>query len=480
MKKIAVAAVMLGVMSPMALAEVSGDGPTQDGLSLGDLNKIVKELEIRQENGNLIITGLLPKRCVEGFDVSYRAEENKHLITVRSPHCDSSFTKADDEKYVDLANIISDKQLDPAVTGQVYLRHYPAVSAKSRNRERLEALTDGGKPITVVGTDTLDRKRIADEALAADREKNRELDELSKRVSILCKQNDYVGVGEEIMKAGKLLGDVAGFLDGLSNNQKIALLKAIDKAETSEEAKEAYDAFVAAAGENGWDEDEAKKPYLEKRFDLASNMVDDAKSGDSKLREADKELESLKRDLRAMDRKAYREKKSDLARMFAELGTQAANSKKMNEAERYLDKAKRLSDDVDSQIKIDGALAKMYADQLKECVKKNPMKAESCERKYMSKVKERSENISDALKNKDGEDSQEELAAFQGEYISTFGGGMAANVPGLGQFTQMPGSYQQFKMQSLQEYQVQQQQMMMQRMMGGGMQQASATTSIFR
>jgi hypothetical protein len=177
-------------------------------------------------------------------------------------------------------------------------------------------------------------------------------------------------------------------------------------------------------------------------------------------------------ELRGMrfDRKTRADQKAKFAYLYSGLGTNAANKGDLGNAERYYGKAKALSDD-DGKLKIDGQMSKIYAQKYKDCVTTGPWKAESCEKKYVSKMKDYANNMKDILSNRSGDDASDDLAAFQAEYIQTFGAGMTMNYSGLGQVSQMPGSLEQFRNQTVQQYMQQQymQQMQAQQMaMYGG------------
>ncbi len=150
------------------------------------------------------------------------------------------------------------------------------------------------------------------------------------------------------------------------------------------------------------------------------------------------------------------------------MATKAANAGNIDKAESYYDKAKKYVG-TDGDIKIDGAMAKIYTEKYKECVKNGPWKMEACDKKYLSKIKNRADAIKAALAGRSGDDAADELAAFQAEYISTFGAGSTFKVSGFGEVSQMPGAIQKFKAQTYQEYMQQKQMEMYQQQMYGGM-----------
>jgi len=478
MKRLAALAVMLGIFSPLAEAAIS----EKEGLSLEDLNKVVKSLEIQQHGDTVVFAGIMPKACAENATVSYDHRNGRHLTTIKMPNfpkCEEDFRALPDSEKtaqkIDAADVLSEIKLKD-LSGNLFLRHYKEGSRLATDRIQDDELKNtDGEIIAHKGKD----ERSKEEQARKDREaaalQNKQRAELHLRAIKFCQAGDFAGLGNEIMAASDLLGDVSGMLEKLNLAQKDKLKKDLAKAATAEEAKLAYDGFLEAALLNGWDEDELKEAYIEKRFEILNTAAEDAKSGETKLASVDKDIREWMTDLRTLDGREYRKKKEKFADIYAEIGTHAANNKKPGEAEKYYDKAKRLSD-LDGKIKLDGAMSKIYAEQFKECVKKSPTKMEACEKKYMSKAKNRANSIKDALGRKGGDEAAQELAAFQEEYIGTFGAGMTMNYNGFGTMSQMPGAVEQFKRQALQEYMQQQQMQQMQRMYGGAAMGATAAT----
>lgn len=479
MKNIAAVALILGVFSPLAQAAIS----EQDGISQADLTRVVQDLEIQQNGNSITIAGIMPKFCAEGAMMAYDYKEGKHLATIRMPNYPKCFEdfKAlpDSEKRaqkVDAADVFPIIKLKD-LTGNLFLRYYKEGSKAATDRIQDEALNNQkGKAIAFESSETAkanEEARLQKEAdkeeqkLADEAEKARvaSLDALQAKVAKYCKDGDYVGLGQEITNASELIGDVTEMLEKVSNSQKDKIKKDLNSATTAEEASAAHEAYLEAALTNGWDEDELKQTYIDKRFELLTTAAEDAKSGESKLSEVDAQIRAWMSDLRGFDGKVYRKKKETFAELYAELGTHAMNKNDSANAEKYLDKAKNLSD-VDGQIKIDGALSKLYAEQFKACVQKDPTKMEACEKKFMSKAKNRADSIERALAGKGGEDSAEQLAAFQAEKIQTFGGGMSTTYNGFGTMSQVPGAVEQFKKQAYQEYMQKQQMQQMQKMYG--------------
>lgn len=481
MIKIAVATLFLGAYSPLAEATIS----PKDGVSLSELSAIVPDLEVIHEGSNLILAGLVPERCAKNFSHSYRTEGDKHLLTIRMPKCESGFKReADDsEDQVDLATLIPAIKLKD-VDGKVYLRHEAEVSKASRNRIVDEVLpTADGQEIVLTSTKTQEEASKAEEERLAEEERvllakeeqaarDRRYDDLAARVLQLCQDNDYVGLTSAIHEASDLLGDVSSMLTQANNGLKGKLKKDLEKAETADDARAAYEAYIAAAADHGWDEEEITQAYIEKRFDILNILAEDSgvdkEEGEVALSQVDKELRAWSSEFRSLDRREYKKNQEKFGEIYSAIATKAANAGNVDKAESYYDKAKKFVDG-DADVKIDGALAKIYTEKYKECVKNGPWKMESCDKKYLGKIKNRADSIKSALSGRSGEDAADELAAFQSEYISTFGAGSTYNVSGFGQVTQMPGAIHKFKAQTYQEYMQQKQMEMYQQQMYGGM-----------
>lgn len=492
MKKIAVAALMMGIYSPLAQAAVS----PKDGVSLEELSQIVTDLEVQKDGNTIRFAGLMPKRCAESvipLKADYR--DGKHLIKISMPACDNDkgAAKSCEEgdqacqagnELVDAADYLNEVKLKDA-DGELMLMHYKAGSRLASDRVQVQALADkDGKALSHVSAATIEQKRIeaeqdeAEKAAQAEDEainqaKIERLEDLQAKVVSYCKDGDYAGLGQEIEMAADVLDDVTGLMENVAESQKKALAKKIEKSEDSEEAKEAYDAFVAAAAIHGWDEDDAKKKYIEKRFELLDELAADAKADDAKASEVDGEIRNWVKELRSLDKGEYRKQQGTFAKVYAELGTHAANKGAVEQAVTYYDKAKQYAD-AKGKMSMDGEAAKLYTKQFKECLAKNPGKMEVCD-KYADQAKARASSIGDQLA---ANGTAEEVEGFKAEYISTFGGGMSVSAPGIGSVSPtQPGAFDQLKQQKYQEYMMQQQMLMQQRMMG--IQPAAAPGSNF-
>jgi hypothetical protein len=487
MKQIAIAALIMGVYSPLAEASIS----PKDGVSAAELAQIVDGLEVQQRGNGVVIAGIMPRRCADGATIAYDYRDGKHLATIRMPKCENDFKReAEDrlaENQVDAADIFNEIRLRDQ-SGRLHLRHYKRGSRLATDRVQDEEMrAQNGEPIEVVSrADREAEHRAAREREAqdlADRQareseagRNRALDELHSKVLRYCQQGDYVGLGQEILGASSLLGDVVGLMERVNAGMKDKLKRDLARASTAEDARTAYEAFLEAAIAQGWDEDELKKPYIEKRFEILAALAEDGSAGETRLSEVARNIRDWMTELRGIDSREYRKQRGKFAELYGDLATHAVNANNLSEAERYFDRAKALSD-LDGQIKIDGAMSKVYAERFKECVKKNPTKMDMCERRYLSKAKSRADSIKSALARRSGEGASADLEAFQAEYIQTFGAGASFTWTGYGSMQQLPGAVDRFKMQTYQQYMQQQQMMMMQRMYGIGTPGATAQRS---
>lgn len=478
MKKIAVAALMMGIYSPLAQAAVS----PKDGVSLEELSQIVSDLEVQKDGTTVRFAGLMPKRCAEsviGFKAEYK--DGKHLIKISIPACDQNFKPVAGEEMVDAADYLNEVKLKDS-DGALMLMHYKAGSRLASDRVQMQALSDkDGKALGHLSTASVEQKRIAEEQAKRDKELQEEedaanqakvqrLQDLQAKVVSFCKDGNFAGLGQEIEMAADVLEDVTGMMENVAESHKKALAKKVEKADDAEKAKEAYDAYMEAAAEGGWEEDAVKKSYIEKRFDLLDTLASDAKTDNAKLSEVDKELRDWAKELRALDKSAFRKQQGTFAKVYGELGTHAANKGSVEQAVDFYDKAKNYGD-AKVKMAMDGEAAKVYTKQFKECLAKNPTKMDACD-KFADQAKARATNIGDQLA---ASGTEAEVAGYKAEYISTFGGGVTMSAPGIGSVSPtQPGVFDRLKQQKFQEYQMQQQMLMQQRMMG--MQPAAAAT----
>jgi len=502
-RKLLLVALLAGFTNTMAYAV--GE-PGKDGMSLAALSKVVKDLDIRKEENKLIISGFIPARCAKDLFQDYHAENGKHLITIGMPNCEGNFQPRAGEKYEDLADHLLPYNIKDA-SGEFHLRHYKNVSRNARPEDKqvVEALKDtrSDKTIVVEGSEELTEKE--EKARLAEEEKNREEEEknellareerakaeynrlanLEKKIGLLCRQGDFAGVRDELSRNAKWFGDVGELLAGLEHSEFSHLLKKLAEAETAEEAREIYEQILAIANQTGQDTKKVKKAYVEKRTDLIKFLVEEAGESSSELRKAHAAITEYNREMRLIDRRAYSKGAGEeegsikelVAVLYAEIGAKAVDKKDWRLAERFFKDAKKHTGK-ENAIKIDQTMYQAYAREGAKCLEKAKQngKFAACD-KFAEMSRDKANSIGDNLANLDGEGAQEDMANFQFEYVQEFGRGGTVKVPVLGAINQMPGTFQQAKIQAFQEYQMNQQQMMMQRMMGGhGMMQTASAT----
>jgi hypothetical protein len=471
MKKIAVAALMLGIYSPLANAALS----PKEGMSAQEFNDVVKDLKVLKDGRTLKFSGIVPKRCAESaIPPRYDYQNNRHIIVISMPACESADSlkwRADDEAE-DLADYLSDVQLKD-LDGPIMLQYYKEASKNDPDRIQADPL-DGpdGKPLEHTSQATEEVIRLKQEQAeqaeaqrqadaAAEHERLERLSDLQVKVTSYCKQGDYAGVGEEIIAAADVLGDVNSVLDKVAESQKKHLEDAVKKADSVDNAQAAYEAYLNAAAINGWDQDALQGAYIDKRFDLLDTLAQDADADEVKAEKVDRSIRDWVKDLRSLDKSEYRKREGTFAKLYADLGTHAANKGKMEQAVAYYDKAKPYAD-AKGKVAMDKEANKVYRKQFESCIKSNPANMAACD-KYQDLAKARAQNIADFVAQNG---SEQEQAAFKAEYIQTFGGGMSANLPSIGNFSQVPGSFGTMKQEAYRNYMAQQQQMMMMKQMG--------------
>lgn len=504
-QKLLLVALLAGFTSNIAYAV--GE-PGKDGMSLADLNKVVKDLDVRREENKLIIAGFIPARCAQGLFQDYRTEAGKHMITIRMPNCEGEFSPRAGEKYVDLADHLPPYSIKDA-SGEFHLRHYKNVSKNARPEDKqvVEVLKDtrSDKPIAVEGSEEIAKKESdkeeadrleaeakekaeleKDEALANEERAKAEyqrLTNLEKKLGLLCRQGDFGGVRDELARNAKWFGDVSELLAGLENTEFSHLLKKLEEAETAEEAREIYEQLLAIASQLGQNTKKIKNAYVEKRIDLIKIQVEEAGESKADLRKAQAAIAEFDRDMRSIDRRAYSKGagegeqsiKEYVGWLYSEIGAKAIDMKDFKLAKRFFKDAKKRTDK-ENGLEMDKTMAKSFLREYDKCIEKSKQNGRfsSCD-KFKEAAREEAESVGETLAELGGESAQEDLSNFQIEYVQAFGRGGSVKVGGpIGSITQMPGQLDQAKIQAYQEYQMNQQQMMMQRMYGGGMMQAAS------
>jgi hypothetical protein len=469
-----------------AQATPSSDGlAPQEGLSVADLNKVVRNFEIIRDESNptsVRFAGTLPRRCAENVEMTQpRFEGGRHLVTIRMPNCERDFRALpeDNANLVSLSSVLSPITLEDK-SGKMELRSFRAGDPASPSRQVTEELKDAaGRIVEVTGSEAraAEAGRLAAEA--ADRQRRDEFNRLERRVTQLCRSGDFQGAGRELESSLDLLGDVSDLLQKLQVAESAKLRRALDNATTADEARTAYEALRANAERMDQSVDELEKAYIEKRMDILKELANEATDKSAQLA-ASSAADEWAAEFRSLSRREFNRRKTEIAEIHDGLATKLANANDHASAVRVWDRAKKLTN-ADGMNKIDRNVAEMYARAFRECAKKNPMRTDRCEREFVGKSKEAAERIRDRLANKRGDDAEEELANFNAEFVQTFGAGATFQMRPFGNMSQFPGAVEQFKQQNFQEFQQRQlmeQQMRMrqmmlgpQGMMGGMMQQ---------
>ncbi len=460
--KNAVAALILGSMA-FAPNAFSVEATRQEGLNLDDLQRVVHDLELKMEGRKLRISGLVPRACVDPRrpEIKTISEAGKNVIMIRMEGCEGkSSAELKDEELVPLQQYLAAKELAD-ITGPITLRHLKAtgqVGTRARNGdEELPSVR------IISSADKAKADAAADEAA-----RKLALEALQTNVTRLCRNGDMIGVGAAIEAARDILGDVSELMEKASIGQRDAFKAELAAARTAAAAKDVLERYRQAASQNGWDEAALDSPYIEKRFTIATRLVEDLKT-DSELKSpaVAKEIESLRRELREMDRDIYRRKLNDIAMLYGDLYAHEDTNGNTNLAMEYASRAREFAN-AEGKGKMDAAMMKSYAAAFKACVKKNPERMEACEKKFASKSQAIAERVRDSLaaKAERSEDGMEEYQAFNEQYVQTFGQGPVYNWSGYGRSTPYsPGAFEQYKQQALQQYQMN----MYQRMMSGQM-----------
>lgn len=511
------AAVLLGIFSlnPMAKAadadavqvekvqeprEVANEPEERDGISLKEFNRMLREpLQVRpnETNTDVDFLGDIPARCVydkQGemtASIDYDTDastKDRHVFRVHVPLCENipNFKRKPGEKMVKVSSIPGARKLKD-VKGKVVLA---SGFKDSDSKPTIEELKHEGKAIEIASDDF---QRMAEQAamseaaqkqLAAREESDRKAAiaqekadnaRLAKQAELQCKEGDFVGLDKTFDGIPELKEHVGSW------GQK-KLLAAIDNAETADEARDAYEAYNNAAESLGWERADMRKAsekYSEKRMSLINAAIADLQGGgEGSLKDAEKMVDEWAAEFKGFDSKAKKKGKDDLAVAYGNLGAIAQNGSKKNakaiaqtvaSTEKLYKKAKKYANASDKN-NIEGALAKLNGQAFTACVKADPARMVECESKYREKTKTHSENYATGLaqKAKNGdEEAAAEVQAFAQDFLKAEGYGQSMNYAGFGTLHQMPGFFEQTKMQSLQEMQMRAYQQQMSQMYGG-------------
>lgn len=495
----------------VARPEVAVEREEKDGMSLSEINKILREplaVKANEKKTNVSFLGDVPARCVYDTEGNMTAsidydkaasKEGQHVFRVRMPLCerDPNFKRKPGEKMVKVSEIPGARQMND-VKGKIVL----ASGYKDSDAEpTLEEIKSKSGSVVEIETDNL--QRMAEEAaLRADREKaaNKAAEDMAKETARLEKQqreeearqrDRHIKEAEDYCKKqdidglDRMTGNLPELSEHMSGITRSKLYKDINAAESDEDAKAAWEAYSEAGDRLSWDDDQinkGKNAYIEKRFSLITAAMGDSDGeGDGKGKgDAERMVDDWASDLKDLDSRTYSKRKGDIAKLYENIALGAANGEKKNSrsigkntaaAERAYEKARKHVGKEDKN-RIEGALAKINAQAFRACIAADPMNMVACEKKFREKVTKHSERYAQGLKRQadnGDEAAAAEVQAFAAEYLQAEGFGASFSYGAFGTIHQMPGSFERAKMQSLQDMQMRMYQENMQRMMGGGM-----------
>ena len=449
---------------PKKLEVVKGDEPEvqnstvaqKDGMSLAELNNVIDGFKVIQSGKDILISGLIPKRCAEDAMVAYDFSKGQHVLTVRMPNCENGFKKDPKEEMVDAADVLPIASLKDQ-SGKIVLRHLKGkTSRRDPDRDVIESLTDAsGKELGFVGSEEIAAKKKKEDDKKAAEAKADDLKKFLAQAEKTCSSGDIDALSNQLREATALLGDVSDLIVKANGLKRDKLTKALDSADSAEKAAEILAAFQSGAAEGGWDSEELNAAYITKRFELANGIVDAYKSGEKKASEADRDLKAWATEFRGLDSREFKKRKAEFGTMYADLATAAANSSKTDEAMRFYNKAKSYVDQA-GRNKIDGQITKLYVEQFKECVKKDPTKMAQCEKDILGKAKEAADRITKAYANDKGSSAAADQAAWAQEYAGVFGAGQVTTYSDFGNLSQLPGALEQYKAEAMKNYMTEQ------------------------
>jgi hypothetical protein len=420
---------------------------------------------------------------------------NKHSITLDFPNCRDGRSKIAGEK----ADATLSEAFIPgapipfktSVSGKFFLRRLNAGDPNARRKPEPEALMDiDGKQIEfksaadIAADEKANQDKIEADSQKRERERTAESErnrraKFLERIDGYCKKGEWENLTADIESSG-MVDNISAVLEKIAEVKKAALIKDMKKAKDPESLKDAYEKLVAAANEHFWDADEFTKTYVDKRIEFAKSSVAEVGAKEKSAADAAGEISDLVADLRDVD--GFKKNKAQIAWLYSEIATHASKGGKNDEALKYYEMAEKYTD-ADGQKKIEGVVTQMLMLDWKECVEKNKLNQESCDKKFLAKAKGHAKKALEIAKANGN--ATEDVDSIKAEYITTFGiEGPSVAVKGFGDLSlnqQAAGAVEQFKKQQLQQGMQEQQMNLMMRMgminpammlnspMGGGM-----------
>jgi hypothetical protein len=485
MQKIMAAALLLGVfsLSPLAKAYDRPDSAAPGGLSLSELSSTAGDFSLSFVGDKIVMDGSIPMKCADGAGVSvgiWRGADGKaapmHSVRFVPGSGCKNLSDADraDRVYIHSPELfgnsraLSDAKIDGGlcvlhkvngaagqdacdpVSGQTYTANADAAKAKA------------------------DQDKITSDAMAKQQkdaidDRARKEKELIDQLTIACKNGDWVGFGQQIEAAKAFLGDVTKILDKVDGLKQRYFADQISKAKDLDSVKDAYQAYLDAANDAGWDTDEVTGKYVAKRVDMLNAEVADNSKSASARAASIRDLASDLRDLGLM-----KEKGANLGTAYFNLANHVRDDagtdlSKLSEAEKYYRESEQYGDN-SAKAKVEAEIAKMYNAAADQCISDAKDKGKgfnSCDA-LAKKAKNAMDGAIKAQGHIKGDDSLEALAAMKQEKLARFGmDGFSMSVTGYGTLNRMGGTYDMTKYQAYtQSQQAFLQQLMMQRMYG--------------
>lgn len=481
--KISFAAFLLGLfsLSPLAKAdeipapsldEPQFEAATQTGVSMAQLRALGVTVDIDTATNSLVFKGNIPESCAKSITVppTVSYENGVHVLNMDIPACR---TKVPADRRVTAASVFHTVGFQGEQDGKFVIRRFANNDQSDPTDDAL--LGRGGKQLEFTSEKTLQARAMDENArkLEAQRKKDAEIyaqnrkkdqDRLVKTLNLLCRSGDFVGFGAEVEAARGFLSDVNGLMSRVSDLKKKHLEQEIAKAKTAEDMKSAYEAYLDAASENGWDTDKATATYVDKRVELARALSKDSKKSNSEKAHAIRDLAADLRELGMMS-----DRKGDIGALYFDLAASVREDagddmKKLEDAEKFYRASEEFGGNK-QRAAAEAEIAKMYNAAADECIAAAKEKGKgfnACDA-IAKKAKVAMDKAIKAQGHIKGDASMEALAGMKQEKLARFGvEGYSMSVSGYGNFNRFGGSYDSGKYQA---YQQSQQQFIMQYLM---------------
>ncbi len=498
-QNLALIALMLGVMNPIARADesidfnslvdavISVDVVAEEtastnglvgkvGVSVGELNTIIPNFKVQKNDRDIQFVGAIPKRCTKNASVDYKYKEGKHLLQFNIPACANGFKADEKEEMVAVSSVFKRQKLADQ-SGELYVLRRDAGDPNDTSLEVSDEKLSDRTGVTFYHKGSAEQQADADEAekeaiaeqeaeaaAIAAQEKVEELERARKEIAEHCKKGNMPALTEAIYAIADLLGETSDALVAEAEEAyKAGLQDRITNAETAEEAKKAYEELLKLDTLDTAGKEEAKKAYIEKRIEILDGIIADPVDGYKSAAKAIKDWKiELKKLLKAKDYKAV---EGTFAQRYSALATHAANNNDIKTAVMLYDEAKNYADN-EGKRELDNAIGSIHMDQFKKCLEANPLTPKSCDG-FVKQAKARSKMIEQSLARESGDDAEANLAAFQLQQVQTFGYGAGYTMDPLGQMNMYAGMVGQMKYESYAAAYYAQQQLWMQQMMSG-------------